>query len=293
MRIACCFAIVASVFVLNALSLYRVTYSSHHIRVASPVPLVYVFLAEPPEFQWVAAAQSAKFAPVILICPRNATKPDYASSVQLVAKEDLENDALVRLRGYYKPRDMMEPWGRENLERILYLAEWMRQNKIERAAYMDSDSFLLKALPELPPDCDSMVAFQREPLDFDNLDWTVWVGASILRLRVLDELQQFLEKVYEPRYEALLETKQRKRPYVGDMTMWYLFVAASSEYGPLWRAHGLPPMKNHFVFCNSLDFGFDYKHGYKGDWREKRSIHFQGVEKHELVAWVHRFLATT
>lgn len=248
--------------------------------------LVYVFLSAPPPFQWVAAVQSARFAPVYLICPRDTVAPAFASEIRLIAKEDLENAALADLRRYYKPRDMMEPWGRENLERILYLAEWMRRYKMTKAAYMDSDSFLLQPLPRLPSSCDSMVAIQREPLDFENLDWTVWVGASILRLKVLDQFERFLVEIYRPQFVPLLEQKQQYRPYVGDMTMWYLFVAATSEYGRVWKTKGLPRMNSTFTFCNALDAGFDYKHGYKGNWREKRSIHFQGIEKNELVEWV-------
>ena len=108
----------------------------------------------------------------------------------------------------------------------------------------------------------------------------------MLRLKVLDEFERFLVEIYRPEFEPLLERKQKRRPYVGDMTMWYLFVAATSDYGRIWKAQGLPKMNSTFNFCNSLDAGFDYKHGYKGDWSRLRSIHFQGIEKEELVDWV-------
>ena len=168
-------------------------------------------------------------------------------------------------------------WSSGHMLRYFYLREYMLQQSVTAAYYIECDVLIVRELRQLPLPCDN---YLLAPTDSSNLwgtgRWTAWAGTSILTLTVLDHFMDFSIQLLSTQ-SPLLEQKGTQRPHLTDMAFWYIFVAASSaKFRQLWRVpanmHHLWPSTIELDICPIQELGLfdsrdgDFKSGFKG-WR--------------------------
>ena len=282
--------------------------SPTHVPPPAPatVPLVYVWLTDTLEpYAAETTRHSARYAPVVLLSAA-VLSPELQSHPNITSRplRNYESQGLERFRALYKPWGLREPWERQNMERFFYLHAWMRSEGVSKAMYFDSDAALIAPVPTLSAECDACVDVSGggEDMRHSTYFWAVWAGSSVLSVDVLGDLLEFTLATYaSPAALAVLEEKRSKAPYVCDMTLWYLFVAASSpKFRARWGADAdvqrLPSVSREWRFCDSdAELHMDHRQGHRltPTWRTSlNSLHFQGEAKGD-AAGVLAYLANT
>lgn len=237
---------------------------------------------------------------------------------------DLAASGLVKL-GYYEAAEVhmfrriyksvgrnREPFERQNYERFYTVLELMRQHNLKRVFLLDSDVVLLEAVfaDLFDQRCD-LVASMGPAKTWQSMHWALWAGTAMLRRDVLQKFVAFVPQMFSPGKTQVLVTKKRwKKPYVCDMTAWYLFASWATKGGGLDRVprYMLPKQRAmRYQLCDSAAYGFDHMHAHKAhpfldhmEYNSKyhidcmrmlptshgphlKSVHYQGAEK----KWIH------
>jgi hypothetical protein len=173
----------------------------------------------------------------------------------------------------------------------------MQVEGLDRVFFADSDVPLLTRVgPELlGPGCDSMVSMQNSSarMQWGARYWSVWAGTAVLTREVLADFLPFAHALFAPPYLRVLKAKAKARPFVCDMTLWYLFVvrtdaARAAAWGYRAGRYALPPVRRGLHFCDSVEAGFVHNGGFEViegkngsksavkpvEWA--KSLHFQG-----------------
>ena len=216
------------------------------------------------------------------------------------------------LRDHYVPLGYREPYARETMERYFALLAWMDRANVDVVFNADGDVAVVR---DLGIDggkwermgCDSHLDLGRNGshMTFAAHQWAVSGHSSVLRRDVLAGFCAFTLDVYRAPSsnvtntvaarvrEFLVEHRTGEHGFVSDMTLWWWFIALSSKWGDEWGAVDalrrlkvvdLPPLaqRRRFTFCDGQELGFDHKRGFRGDWSNLKTLHFQGETKHQL-----------
>lgn len=229
---------------------------------------------------------------------------DLKGKFERVELNTLETDELARFVQIYKGWGLKEPWESFNFRRYFYLRELMRQRSLDWVFFADSDVALLTKLrksEQLIQGCDAFIDMrdysQSRVLDWSKYYWSFWAGSSIMSAQVLNDWIDFVLKGYsdENFVKNILGKKKAKKPFVCDMTLWYLYsVAADPIVRSFARAEdkvAQMPLVPQRHLCASNLMGFDHalafrKPGFSFDSKQYTarmggerllSIHFQGL----------------
>jgi len=213
---------------------------------------------------------------------------------------ELESPELEELRKVYQPWGMREPWERQNLERFFVLKTFLEKKSVKMpwVVHIDSDVVLQRTMvmgEVLPPGCDVVVSY-ADPISrmqYDTIDWVVWAGTSVLSLDILQSFVAFALKIYDPQYRPTLEKKHQDKPFLCDMSHWYLFTGASnSSLASSWnwpKDINVPAVEREYSLCDGREVGFDHAGGFKeGGAQQLKSIHFQGFDKDKIKPYYNK-----
>ena len=187
------------------------------------------------------------------------------------------------------------------MERFFYLQYFMEVRGLDRILYFDSDAAMMSQVDATltDPTCDGVLPMHDrigQSKSVADYAWSIWIGTgSVLSTAVLSDFNTFVVKAYETNSSHnVLRTKFEKKPFVTDMTLWYLYLIASSQLFREEYAHDqhlmlmqqLPPTPQH-VFCDTAKVGFSDLQYVKwkrlGYHRKKRgrprNIGFHGLDK--------------
>lgn len=183
---------------------------------------------------------------------------------------------------------MKEPWSEDNIARYFILLAWVEREGVDNLMYLDSDVTLSAPLPKPPllEACDAMVVLRPDASFAQPKTWTAWAGTSLLSRDVLREFVAFTPRMYSEPHVDLLRRKHTKAPFVGDMTLWFFYVAAADA--SLREQWGFPstiplPTTQPRRFCGALALGYNNVLGRSGS--TNRSIHFRGQLKKGMQTW--------
>jgi hypothetical protein len=257
------------------------------------VPTVYIFFDSGalPAYAARMLLRTARANRVVLIAPRGLMA-DAHVNVTRVALEDYRDAEQVRaFLASYRPWGLREPWERQNTERWFVLLEWMRRTATDEALYLDSDVAALVDLSQdlpLAEGCEAALDFRGGDPRSDKFFWAVWAGTSRLTRAVLEDFAAFVLKMYSsPEHVATLSLKRQQAPYVCDMTLWYLFVAASSEtHARAWDWTVVLPNTSSHTFCSvpeSVDHALAHQGKRADELRGFLTLHFQGGSKPDAI----------
>ena len=287
----------------------------------APLYLVYVYFANsipPDHYQWASIRIALYHGnSVLLVTYKAVVVPrDLSGNITILFAEELETEFLRFFRQKYavtRGTTQKEPWERQNMERFFVLHEMMERRRISHVFYADSDVAVTSLLSLDAIDhaeCDSMLSFKNDNNTFAEAVWVGWAGTAILTKALLKDFISYSVKLLEPEPFALLKWKFQLKPYVCDMSIWYLFMVAHGVYSgvPLADYWSVPPASYKLLpeatskwrFCDSVEMGFDHmrghrKPGFSFDHKTRRaflnkkmllSVHFQGDSKSDIFKFV-------
>ena len=241
-----------------------------------------------PEYSWNCMMFTARRNDNVVLITSALVETPTSSGIKMYNINEMISEQLIEFRKVYMPWGMREPWERQNTERYFILAEYMRKMSLEKVYYADSDVALLNTIFDA---CDNSLSIRTNNpvMKWHTYDWVAWAGTSSLTLNVLTDFLQFAIDMYRPEFIKWLEFKRDTRPYVTDMTLWYLFIGASDaslakEWD--WPDVYLPKTNKH-NFCDTLTQGFAHQGGYTmtdgGVVPTHKSMHFQGDGKNHAL----------
>lgn len=309
--------------VSGSLATLNETGSTAHKGLVSPrarLHLVYVYFAHsipPAHYQWASMRISLQHGNAILLITWRGVvvPPDLSSRVTMFFAEELETEVLRHFRRKYavtQGTTQKEPWERQNMERFFVLHEMMERQRISHVFYADSDVAITSALSLDALEraaCDGMVSFKNDNNTFAEAVWVGWAGTAILTKELLKDFISYSVKLMEPEPFVLLRWKFKQKPYVCDMSIWYLFMVAHGVYSGMrlseyWSVppesyKRLPQPSSAWRFCDSVELGFDHMRGHRRSGfsfdrntgraflNEKAllSIHFQGDSKGDVFKY--------
>ena len=126
-------------------------------------------------------------------------------------------------------------WAQRSFERWYILLEFMRRSRKTVVAFGDSDVVMLMPLTRsLLHGRDALLCVPNQ--SHASLHWVAWTGTSILTVDVVKEWVSFTNALYAQPDGApgveVLHGKRTQRPFVSDMTLWYLFLLAANALPP-------------------------------------------------------------
>jgi hypothetical protein len=274
------------------------------------IPVVYFYTDQTGEglpqdhYQWKTMRTAIRHGNQVLFITNSKSSPpsDLVGRFEKVEMKGLRSAELDQFINTYKSYGQKEPWESFNFRRFFYLAELMRQRQLEWVFFADSDVAVLKTLNKrdlLVPGCESFIdmGHSKWRTYWYTYIWSFFAGSAILSRPVLDDFLHFVLDSYNSTdvVKKVLKKKFKEKPWVCDMTLWYLYaVAADDVVADSARAKSkrvmLPPVKSRHI-CNTDLLGFDHALGYrktgfaldfetftaKVNGRPMNSIHFQSV----------------
>lgn len=182
-----------------------------------------------------------------------------------------------------------------------------QHNHIERVFFADCDVAVLVNITQVYytnyATCGSVLSLESQTVESHK--WVAWIGSSILSQQVLEDFVIFAKQMYSNQYVGVLQEKRIKRPFVCDMTIWYLFAASAGVFPDAKEKLTLPQVSTtsadlcagqiprnggHFDHLHGFELpGFNinaigqafYQHGVDG-WTQLYSLHFQGGGKDKI-----------
>lgn len=247
-----------------------------------------------------------------------APPKDLQGKFDIVDLNSLKTEDLQKFIKIYKGWGLKEPWESFNFRRFFYLREYMKQNKKKWVFFADSDVAVLTKLSKskyLIPGCDAFIDQRNNStkhLLWSTYFWSFWAGSSIMSYDVLNDFCNFLLDSYgsTTMVNNVLALKKKNKPFVCDMTLWYLYAVAADDtiakYAKAENKQSIMPSVTKRHLCSSDLIGFDHALGfkkpgfkitktYKAYIRDKPllSIHFQGtVGKKQLLSTKSKFFTT-
>lgn len=212
------------------------------------------------------------------------------------------NQGLTKFLSLYRGGwGYKEPYERICIERFFFLEVFMEARGFGHIFYMDSDATLMSKLEvsDFPHGCEALLPMKAStgPTNFHDYGWSLYIGlGSMLSKAVLSDFTPFVSKLYENSSDVL-EEKFEKRPYVTDMTIWYLYAIAASE---TFREESAAVASRNFTdrlpattqrqFCDARNAKFVSNGLRLWQWQIRknqthsgkklpRNIHFQGANK--------------
>lgn len=293
--------------------------SSEKSKSKDNIPVVYMWLGKamlPEYFEHIAKASARHNDVIVLVEERQRFEHDISSRISFVDLKPVHFEKDVSFftrngKGDYQHWGLHEPWEQHNLQRVFVLNSWMADlTHYDRVFFADSDvavlSNVLQLWDEQYRDCDSAMALEKQQ-KVSSMKWAAWIGSGFLNRRILDEFEQFTKQMYSGTYIHHLETKKNVKPFVCDMTLWYLFAAAAGVYQDAHNQLILPMVSANVSATSICDTTsprgaghFDYmlgfkKHGFeigidgasylqsKGERIRLHSLHFQGNSKKDAA----------
>ena len=267
-----------------------------------PLPIVYIwFDSWIPQYQWdvieVALHHNntvffVTAAPEPVTPPPSFSPPSGSSHLlKIVSLSSLESPALHAFRSsHYLPFGLWEPYEQQNMERFFLLHQLLTLHSIPLVLFMDSDAaFLSHATSSLlpSPSCSALIVPDPHPSSFySSHRWVIWTGTSILSLPLLTSFLSFAPQLYHPPYLPILQEKNSLKPYVCDMSIWYLFALCSD---PTFQTSQKPPSPLPLLpscapssFCFTDQFDHQRGHtegGFQLDPKQKIAVTEGGVPK--------------
>jgi hypothetical protein len=299
---------------------------SLHRHQTTGVPVVYIWFGADafPGYFEDAARVSARNNQVIVLAEqgqkfKKSMKHPNISYVDLKPYLDPSRDFFENQQeGHYQPWGWKEPYEARNLWRAFALKAWMASREEDAAQAQrsqqiflaDCDVAVLADVSQVYDQdyrgCDAALSLQNQTAE--SLYWVVWIGSGFLSHEILSDFMQFALQMYTPTYMPLLQLKKSQKPYVCDMTIWYLYAAAAGVFPDAKEKYSLPSVSaRSSQLCDTLNPGrgsggiFDHIHGYKqhgfqiledgrasfssnGKRIALHSLHFQGKDKRKTGA---------
>lgn len=196
----------------------------------------------------------------------------------------------------YRPMGLVEPYEVHNTERYYYVLAHMEKEALSHVFHADTDVAVLRQLSitTLPSGCSGIVQIggKKNIISAHATDWSNWAGSGILSRDMLAEFAEYVPRLYKPEHIGALQFKRKTKPYVTDMTFWYMFTVSSDpsfDRQVAWNhaQFPLPKVNATFKICSGQPLGFDHMNGHIRSTlatSSLTSVHFRA--KGDMADWL-------
>ena len=274
------------------------------------VPVVSVHFADsidPDHYLWLGLCATLRAGNVahLLTSATSISRPtgmDLAGLREINMRQLNLRPSHVAFLEAYRPMGIVEPYEVHNTERYYYVLAHMDQEALSHVFHADTDVAVIRQLSTatLPSGCSGVVLMggKRNKIAANSTDWSTWAGSGILSRDILGEFAEFAPRLYKPEHIGALQFKRKKKPWVTDMTIWYMFTVSSDpsfDRKVSWNhtQFPLPKANATFNFCSGHLLGFDQMNGDKLSTlvaSKLTSVHIK--EKEKMANWLQCGVAT-